>query len=72
MPWYVSTLFLSQPLHFGDYGEMPNIIWAVLDLITIIVLATGVYLWLRRRRAGASIEDSIANVPMIDDPALAP
>jgi len=50
MPWTVSTLMLSQPLHFGDYGGMPlKILWAVLDLITIIVLATGIYLWLQRR-----------------------
>ncbi|GAK34545.1 putative iron-regulated membrane protein [alpha proteobacterium Q-1] len=47
MPWYVKTLALSQPLHFGDYGGLPlKIIWAVLDLITIIVLGSGLYLWL--------------------------
>ena len=52
MPWYVKTLFLSQPLHFGDYGGLPlKIIWAVLDLITIVVLVTGLYLWLRKPRA---------------------
>jgi uncharacterized iron-regulated membrane protein len=51
MPWYVSTLLLSQPLHFGDYGGMPfKIAWAVLDVATIIVLGSGVYLWVRRRR----------------------
>ncbi len=50
MPWTVSTLMLSQPLHFGDYGGMPlKILWAVLDLITIVVLVTGLYLWLQRR-----------------------
>ncbi|MEE2732557.1 MAG: PepSY domain-containing protein [Pseudomonadota bacterium] len=49
MPWYVKTLFLSQPLHFGDYGGMPlKIIWALLDIITIIVLGSGLYLWLGR------------------------
>ena len=54
LPWYVSTLLLSQPLHFGDYGGMPlKIIWAVLDLITIVVLASGLYLWLARRRPAA-------------------
>ena len=54
LPWYVSTLLLSQPLHFGDYGGMPlKIIWAVLDLITILVLASGLYLWLARRRPAA-------------------
>ncbi len=55
MPWYVSTLFLSQPLHFGDYGGMPlKIIWAVLDIITIVILWTGLYLWLKRRKPATS------------------
>jgi uncharacterized iron-regulated membrane protein len=55
MPWYVTTLLISQPLHFGDYGGMPlKILWAVLDVITIIVLVTGLYLWLRRRRPSAA------------------
>lgn len=52
LPWYVSTLLISQPLHFGDYGGMPlKILWAILDILTIVVLASGLYLWLRRRRA---------------------
>ncbi|MGC4059494.1 MAG: PepSY domain-containing protein [Aquabacterium sp.] len=52
MPWYVKTLFLSQPLHFGDYGGLGlKIIWALLDLMTIIVLGSGLYLWLSKRRA---------------------
>lgn len=55
MPWYMQALLLSQPLHFGDYGGLPmKILWAVLDLITVIVLATGVYLWLARRQRPAS------------------
>jgi uncharacterized iron-regulated membrane protein len=42
----------SQPLHFGDYGEMPlKINWALLDIATIAVLITGLYLWMARRRA---------------------
>jgi uncharacterized iron-regulated membrane protein len=52
MPWYVKTLSLSQPLHFGDYGGLPlKILWAVLDLVTIVVLGSGVYLWLSKRRS---------------------
>lgn len=52
MPWYVNTLFLSEPLHFGDYGGWPlKIIWALFDLVTIIVLITGLYLWFARRKA---------------------
>jgi len=51
LPWYVTSLLVSQPLHFGDYGGMPlKIIWALLDVIAIVVLASGVYLWLRKRR----------------------
>ncbi|MFQ6571982.1 PepSY-associated TM helix domain-containing protein [Pseudomonas sp. UM16] len=51
MPLYVKTLLVSQPLHFGDYGGLPlKIIWALLDLITIVVLASGLYLWLGRRK----------------------
>lgn len=52
MPWYVNTLFLSQPLHFGDYGGLPlKIIWALLDLLTIVILITGLYLWVSRLKA---------------------
>lgn len=51
MPWYVQALLLSQPLHFGDYGGMAlKIVWAVLDVLTIVVLGSGLYLWLARRR----------------------
>lgn len=50
-PWYVKALSLSQPLHFGDYGGMGlKIVWGVLDVITIIVLGSGLYLWLARPR----------------------
>ncbi|MEQ7153743.1 PepSY-associated TM helix domain-containing protein [Brevundimonas aurifodinae] len=52
-PWYVTTLGLSQPLHFGDYGGMGlKLVWATLDLITIVILGSGLYLWIARRRRG--------------------
>ncbi|WP_439852420.1 PepSY-associated TM helix domain-containing protein [Pseudomonas syringae] len=55
-PWYMDALGMSQPLHFGDYGGMPmKILWAVLDLLTIIVLGSGVYLWWVRRRTARSM-----------------
>jgi uncharacterized iron-regulated membrane protein len=55
LPLYLKALFVSQPLHFGDYAGMPlKIIWAVLDVATIIVIGSGLYLWsarkIRRRR----------------------
>jgi len=54
MPWYLRTLEVSRPLHFGDYGGLPlKVLWAVLDLITIVVLGSGLYLWIARRRTHA-------------------
>lgn len=50
-PWYLTGLLLSQPLHFGDYGGMPmKFLWAFLDIATILVLGSGLYLWWKRRR----------------------
>lgn len=55
MPWYLRVLELSRPLHFGDYGGLPlKVIWALLDLVTIIVLGSGLYLWLAKRRRRTS------------------
>ncbi|MGJ7580064.1 PepSY-associated TM helix domain-containing protein [Variovorax sp. RHLX14] len=49
LPWYLTALLVSQPLHFGDYGGMPmQILWALLDIATIVVLGSGLYLWLKR------------------------
>ena len=68
MPWYAQALLLSQPLHFGDYGGLPlKILWAVLDLITIVVLGSGLYLWLGRRRAPVE-----THVSELEDGGLAP
>lgn len=54
-PWYVKTLSLSQPLHFGDYGGPGlKIVWALLDVAAIVILVTGLYLWLARRRTPAA------------------
>lgn len=54
MPLYVRALFISEPLHFGDYGgEWLKVVWALLDLLTVIVLGSGIYLWLGRRRASS-------------------
>lgn len=52
LPGYLTLLVLSQPLHFGDYGGMPlKIIWALLDVITIVVLISGLYLWRKKQQA---------------------
>ncbi|SPP65579.1 PepSY-associated TM helix domain-containing protein [Nitrospira lenta] len=54
MPWYITALSVSQPLHFGDYGGLPlKSVWAVLDVITIVVLCSGLYLWWKKRNMSA-------------------
>jgi len=54
-PWYMDAMGMSQPLHFGDYGGMPmKILWALLDILTLIVLGSGLYLWWVRRHAKAA------------------
>jgi uncharacterized iron-regulated membrane protein len=55
LPWYLKTIFISQPFHFGDYGGIPlKIIWTIFDIATIVVLITGLYLWFARRKAKAA------------------
>ncbi len=52
LPWYLRALEVSRPLHFGDYGGVPlKIIWALFDVALIVVLLSGVYLWMIRRKA---------------------
>lgn len=58
LPMYMTALLLSQPLHFGDYGGMPlKILWAILDLITIFVLISGLYLWAKRGSTESRINE---------------
>jgi len=50
LPLYVKALLLSKPLHFGNYGSLPlKVLWALLDILAIKVLASGLYLWLKKR-----------------------
>ncbi|GLZ84525.1 membrane protein [Metapseudomonas resinovorans] len=58
-PWYMDALAMSQPLHFGDYGGRPmQLLWAVLDVLTIIVLGSGLYLWWVRQRRSSGQRSS--------------
>jgi uncharacterized iron-regulated membrane protein len=51
MPFYLRALEVSRPLHFGDYGGLPlKIIWTIFDAIAIVVLISGIYLWIVRRK----------------------
>ena len=36
LPWYLTGLLISQPLHFGDYGgQAMKLLWALLDVASI-------------------------------------
>ena len=72
MPWYLRAVEVSRPLHFGDYGGMPlKIIWALLDLATIAVLGSGLYLWLSRRSSVRDeAEDELVGSYAASAPAL--
>jgi len=61
LPWYLTALQFSQPLHFGDYGGMPlKLVWTALTLATIWILWTGILLWLRR--APGAIERRVTEI----------
>ena len=65
MPWYVTALLVSQPLHFGDYGGMPlQILWALLDIASIVILWSGLVLWWRRRKQPLEIMAREADAEM--------
>jgi uncharacterized iron-regulated membrane protein len=57
LPWYLTAVRLSQPLHFGDYGSWPlKILWCALSWAALFITGNGAWLWWTRkrlRRAGA-------------------
>lgn len=70
LPWYVSALLLSQPLHFGDFGATPlKALWALLDLFAILVLVSGLVLWARRRDRPFEEWLRLRTAPVADVPA---
>jgi uncharacterized iron-regulated membrane protein len=74
LPWYLKALLISQPLHFGDYGGAGlQFLWALLDVATIVVLGSGLYLWLKRGRAARAAARQAAGAAdaAVGAPALA-
>lgn len=66
LPWYLRALEVSRPLHFGDYGGMPlKILWALFDLALSVVLVSGLYLWLSRRKT--TIEDELDRLVKLEN-----
>jgi len=62
MPTYLQAIDLSRPLHFGNYGGLPlKVIWALFDVVAIVVLISGVYLWFARRKHYATYFSTLEN-----------
>jgi uncharacterized iron-regulated membrane protein len=71
LPWYLTALLVSQPLHFGDYGGAGmQFLWALLDIATIIVLGSGLYLWVKRGRAAQKASKEARRDAAMGAPAL--
>ncbi len=71
LPLYLRALQVSRPLHFGDYGGMPlKILWALLDLATIVVLSSGLYLWFAKRKALSANAVQPTGSSLGDDPVI--
>lgn len=67
LPTYMTVLLLSQPLHFGNYGGMPlKLLWGLLDLLTIMVLVSGLYLWFKR----GSTEARVREIERMGEPGI--
>jgi uncharacterized iron-regulated membrane protein len=67
LPWYLTGLLLSQPLHFGDYGGRPmQIMWAILDLMSIVVLGSGLYLWIVRRKTNEARMEKLIHAHQLE------
>jgi len=63
MPWYTKVLALSKPLHFGNYAGLPlKVLWAAMTVLTIVVLGTGLYLWVVRRRGAGAMARRAARI----------
>ena len=77
LPWYLKAVLVSQPLHFGDYGGQPlKLLWALLDIATIIILGSGLYLWLKRGKRAivpreAALTDASTDASTSAAPVLA-
>lgn len=51
LPWYLTAVRISQPLHFGDYGSWPlKLLWCLLAWSTLFITGNGAWLWWTRKR----------------------
>lgn len=59
-PFYLKAIFLSQPLHFGNYGGLPlKILWTLCTLLTLFITVNGAWLWWARRNSRKTRSDDL-------------
>ena len=52
LPWYLTLVRISQPLHFGDYGAWPlKVLWCLLAWAALFITGNGAWLWWARTRS---------------------
>lgn len=61
LPTYLQAIFVSEPLHFGDYGGLPlKLLWTVCNLLTLFIVGNGAWLFFDRRRSRALTQERAA------------
>ncbi len=52
MPGYLQSIFVAEPLHFGNYGGLAlKVFWTLCSLLTLFITANGAWLFFDRRRS---------------------
>lgn len=58
LPWYMKVLSFAGPLHYGNHKGLPlKFLWALLDLLTIGMLISGIYAWVLKGRKPPILKD---------------
>jgi len=51
MPAYLQSVYVAEPLHFGNYGGLwLKLFWSLCSLLTLFITANGAWLFFDRRR----------------------
>lgn len=58
-PWYIQALFVSGPLHYGDYAGLPlKIVWAMFTVLTIVLCVTGLWLFILKVKSRSAVSSA--------------
>lgn len=48
---YLKALLIAQPLHFGDYGDLPlKILWSFCTVLILFITMNEAWLWWAKRK----------------------